>query len=241
MTRTPFRRLATAAIAAGLIAGLTMALATPAGAEEAPAGLDQLKARANEKVNERLAHLDTLDGTVAGAPADCGHNAELRSQLAADKTGLAALNATIQAETDRANTIAEYQQIFTDYRVYWLETPKTRGVVACARTTKAGSMLTALHDKIQARVDEAKAAGKDVSAAQAALDDMTAKIASASTSANQADDTVIALHADKGDREVLAANRSALQASRTSLRSAFGDLQAARADARTAIDAIKSA
>jgi hypothetical protein len=237
MIRIPSRLVAAAAVATAL----TLGLAAPASAQETPASLDQLKARAAEQVSERLAHLDTLDGAVAGAPADCGHNAELRSQLAADKAGLTALDATIQAETDRAAAVAEYKQIFTHYRIYWLETPKAREVVACDRITDAAAKLTALQAKIQGRVDEAEASGKDVTAAQTALDDMGAGIASATTAANQADDSVIGLRADMGDRSVLDANKAALQAGRASLRSAFADLQAARQDARAAVDALKSA
>jgi hypothetical protein len=237
MTRIPFRRLA----AFGLTAGLTLGLAAPAwAAETPPARLDDLKAKAAEKVNERLAQLDKLAGAVAAAPADCGHNADLRSQLGADKSGLTALNATIQAETDRAKAVAEFKQIFTDYRVYWLETPKTHEVGGCDRITKAATALTTLKGKIQARVDEAKAAGHDVAAAQAALDDMGTQIGAATTAANHADDSVIGLHADKGDRAVLASNKAALDAGRHDLRTAFADLKTARQDAHKAIEALKS-
>jgi hypothetical protein len=238
MTRMPFRRLA----AFGLTAGLTLGVAGPAFAQEtAPTRLDDLKAQADAKIKERLTVLDKLDGAVAAAKADCGHNVELRSQLGADKTGLTALDATIQAESDRTKARAEFKQIFTDYRVYWLETPKTREVLGCDRITKAASALTALHAKIQGRADEAKANGKDTAAAQAALDDMTAKIAAATTAANHADDTVIALHADKGDRTVLESNNAALRTGRQDLRTALANLKTARQDARTAIDALKSA
>jgi hypothetical protein len=239
MIRIPVRRLA----AFGLTAGLTLGIAAPAwaAAETPPAALDQLKAKADEKIKERLTHLGTLDSAVGAAAADCGHNAALRSQLAADKAGLTALDATIQAETDRAKAVAEYRQIFTDYRVYWLETPKTHEVLGCDRLTRAGAALSSVQAKIQARTDQAKANGKDTSAAQAALDDMGAKLAAATAAANQADDSAIALHADKGDRTVLASNNAAIQAGRQQLRTAFTDLQAARADARKAIDALKSA
>jgi hypothetical protein len=238
MTHTTRHRLA----AFGLVAGLALGLAAPAGADETPpARLDQLKARADEKVKERLTQLSTLDQRVAGAPADCGHNAELRAQLATDKAGLTTLDATIQAETDRAKAAAEYRQIFTDYRVYWVETPKTREVVGCDRIAKAAAALSTLHGKIQARADEAKANGKDVTAAQAALDDMAAKISSATTAANAADDAAIALHADKGDRSVAQSNRAALQDGRTKLRTALANLRAARSDAARAIAALKSA
>lgn len=240
MTRIPVRLAALV-----LTAGISLALAAPAGAQTTttarPPRLDQLKAQANEEVVKRLQHLRTLDAAVAGARTDCGHNADLRSQLAADTTGLEALNAEIQAETVPAEAAAAFKQIFTHFRIYWLETPKTRIVIGCDRVVGGGAKLTALEAKIQARVDEAKAAGKDVAAAQAALDTMVGEIASATAAANRADDAVIVLHADKGDRAALDANNAVLAASRQQLRAAMADLNDARTAARTAVDALKSA
>jgi hypothetical protein len=238
MTRIPFRRLA----AFGLTAGLALGLAAPAwAAETPPARLDQLKAKADEQVKQRLEQLRKLDGAVAAARSDCGHNADLRSQLAADKSGLEALNAQIQAETVPAEAVESYKQIFTHFRIYWLETPKTHVVLGCDRVVGGAAKLTALEAKIQARVDEAKAAGKDVGDAQVALDTMVSEIASATAAANQADDAVIVLKADKGDRAVLDANKAALTAARQKLRAAMADLKDARTAARTAVDALKSA
>jgi hypothetical protein len=240
MIRTPVRLAALA-----LTAGLSLALmAAPAGAQTtttAPPRLDQLKAKANAEVTKRLEQLRKLDTAVAGAEADCGHNADLRSQLATDKSGLEALNREIQAETVPAEAAAEFKQIFTHFRIYWLETPKTHIVVGCDRLTGGATKLTALEAKIQARVDEAEAAGKDVADAQAAVDTMVSEIASATAAANQADDAVIVLKADKGDRTVLDANKAALTGARQKLRAAMADLKDARTAARTAVDALKNA
>jgi hypothetical protein len=240
MTRT-VRRLATLA----LTAGLSLAVTAPAGAQTTtsarPPRLDQLKAKADEQVTKRLEQLRTLDAAVAGARADCGHNAELRSQLAADKTGLEALNAKIQAETVPSEAAAEHKQIFTDFRIYWLETPKTRVVGGCDRITAVAGKLTTLEARIQSRIDEAKADGKDVDDAQAALDTMGTEIASATAAANQAEDAVIVLEADKGDRAVLDANKAALTGARQQLRAAMSDLKDARTAAHAAVDALKSA
>jgi hypothetical protein len=240
MIRTPVRLAALA-----LTLGLSLALAQPAGAQTTtttrPPRLDQLKAKANDEVTKRLEHLRKLDAAVAAARADCGHNADLRSQLAADKSGLEALNAEIQAETVPAEAAASYKQIFTHFRIYWLETPKTRIVLGCDRVTAGAAKLTALEAKIQARVDEAKASGKDVTDAQAALDTMVSEIASATAAANHADDAVIGLKADKGDQAVLDANKAALDGARQKLRAAMADLKDARTAARTAVDALKNA
>ena len=206
----------------------------------APARLTDLKARADQAVKDRLSTVDTLTGRIKETGADCGQNADVTSQLASDRSGLQSLDATIQAETDGRKAIAEYKQIFTDFRVYWLQTPKTHEVVACDRMSKADVTLTSLRQKIQARVDEAKAKGNDVSAAQAAVDDMGSKLTTATTSAGHASSSVADLQPDKGNESVLQSNLAALQSGRQDLHTAWSDLQTARHDARTAIDELKN-
>ncbi|MBV8560022.1 MAG: hypothetical protein JO050_04575, partial [Acidimicrobiia bacterium] len=188
---------------------------------------------------DRLTQINTLTGKLSGAGADCGQNADVAGQLAADTSGLQALDATIQAETNLQKAIAEYRQIFTDFRIYWLQTPKTSEVVACDRESKGDATLAALQQKIQARVDEAKAKGYDVSGAQNALNDMGVKLAQATDNADQASSSVADLQPDKGDLSVFAANAAALSRGRQDLHTGWSDLQTARQDAHTAIDDLK--
>jgi hypothetical protein len=231
------------AVAAAVIAATALLAAAPAYAQTdpaPPARLTDLKARADEAVKDRLTQLDTLSGRLNGAGADCGQNADVLGQLGNDRTGLQAVDATIQAETDAAKARAEYRTIFTDFRIYWLQTPKTHEVAACDRGSKAGATLSSLRQKIQSRVDEAKAKGYDVSSAQAALDEMGSKLTAASTSAGQASSSVADLQPDKGNPSVLSSNFAALSTGRQSLHTAWNDLQTARHDARTAIDDLKN-
>src|SRR5436190_1049779 len=99
--------------------------------------------------------------------ANCPRRAAPWATPTRTRTGLQQLDATIQAETDGKQAVAEYRRIFIDFRIYWLQTPKTHEVVACDRETKADATLTSLEQKIQARVDQAKTKGYDVSGAQA--------------------------------------------------------------------------
>jgi len=230
-------------IAAAALAATAVLATAPAYAQTdptPPARLADLKARADEAVKDRLGQLDTLSGRLNGAGADCGQNADVLGQLGNDRTRLQSLDATIQAETDGRKAVAEYRTIFTDFRIYWLQAPKTHEVVACDRGSKANATLASLKQKIQGRVDEAKAKGYDVANAQAALDDMGTKLASATTSAHQASSSVADLQADKGNQSVLASNFAALFKGRQGLHTAWTDLQGARHDARTAVDDLKN-
>src|SRR5437660_8285781 len=110
--------------AAALVTGTVLLAAAPAYAQTdpaPPARLADLKARADQAVKDRLTQIDQLTGRLNGAGADCGQNADVTGQLAGDRTGLQQLDATIQAETDATKARAEYRQIFTDYRIYWLQ------------------------------------------------------------------------------------------------------------------------
>jgi hypothetical protein len=234
--------------AVAIVAASALAVAVPAYAQTGPSPTDppaptrlaDLKARADQAVKDRLTQIDTLTGRLNGAGADCGQNSDVAGQLAGNRSGLQALDATIQAETDGHKAVAEYRQIFTDFRIYWLQTPKTREVVACDRGSKADATLSALKQKIQGRIDEAKTKGYDVSAAQAAVDDMGSKLTDATTNATQASSSVADLQPDKGNQSVLSSNFAALQKGRQDLHTAWTDLQAARHDARTAIDDLKN-
>ena len=229
-----------AAVLAGCAALLVAAPAYAQTDPPPPGRVTDLKARADQAVKDRLTQIDMLSGRVNGAGADCGQNADVAGQLTSDKSGLQALDATIQAETDGKKAVTEFHQIFTDFRIYWLETPKAREVVVCDRASRAGVTMTALHEKIQTRVDEGKAKGYDVSGAQAALDDMGAKLTDATTHAKGAASSAAGLHPDKGDRSMLSSNFAALSKGRQDLHTAWDDLQAARHDARRAIDELKN-
>ena len=205
----------------------------------APTRLSDLKAKADAAVKDRVASITTLTANLNGVGADCGQNADVVGQLANASSGLQALDATIQAETNFAKAVVEFRQIFIDYRIYLLQTPKTNEVVACDRVSKADAALASLEQKVQARIDEAKAKGYDVGAAQQVVDDMGARLTAATTSADQASSSVAYLQPDQGNQSVRATNLAALAAGRQDLHGAWDDLQAARHDARTAIDDLE--
>ncbi|MEA3019928.1 MAG: hypothetical protein QOI47_1452, partial [Actinomycetota bacterium] len=135
-----------------------------------PNAKDASKGRAAAEIARRQRTLSALSAKVARVTADCGENAALVAELAAESAGLAALGHTIANETDTSKLKAEYASIFQDYRVYLLETPKTHTVVACDRVTENSTKITAWIAKAQSAIDKAAAAGADVGGAQTALD-----------------------------------------------------------------------
>ena len=217
------------AVAATTAAELT---ATP------PVNLALVKAKGAVAVAQRLARIVVLNSRVAQVKGDCGDNATLTGQLAANTSGLTALGATLAAETDLAKAKAEYQQIFGGYRIYILQNPKTRIVLNCGNNVPRITSIQQDAAEIQAKIDAATAAGKNAAVSQAAVTDALAKASTASSTGTAASHAVIALTPDGGDKTKLAALRSALSSAEAQMKSADQSIAVARADLAAARKAL---
>jgi hypothetical protein len=86
-------------------------------------------------------------------------------------------------------------------------------------------------DKLAKAIDDAKAAGKDVSAAQAKLDDLRSQLAAASSALSGTADTLLAVKPSP-DADAMRAARTAartkLQDARTHIKNAIADAKAIR-------------
>jgi hypothetical protein len=220
------RRLSAAAITGALVVGAPAVAAaqTTAPATESRADrVDAVKARAHEAIERRLQTLERLASRVRGSrPLSDAHRTALDELIESQRSGLTALDAKIQADTDAETLRADVRSIVTDYRVYLLTAPKVH-LVICADTELAvAARLDEVAARLQAKVDEAEAAGKDVTAAQGHLDAMTAKVGEARTAASGVPDSVLPLvPQDYPDNEpTLDAARASLQTGRTALREA---------------------
>jgi len=203
-----------------------------------------LRAVGDCEIARRIVTLDALDARVAGADAFTDlHKDQLRkvnnvnpASYAAEKTGLLALKAKIDGETDLAALRADIARIAEDFRVYVLVVPKTHLVGGSDATDKAIDRLATLATRLQSLIDAAAARGKDVTAAQAALNDMKAKT-------NQADALVTPVVGTIMPLSPAAWNAGtagpALGSARTTIQQARELLRTARADARTVIELLK--
>jgi hypothetical protein len=231
-----------AVIVAGSLAGMAPAWSAeaaprrPATEADTPSGMP--KERAAKAIEQRLQDLARMSGALAKAGGDCGHNATLASQLAAATAGLTALGQQIAAETDEAELKELITAIFEDYRVYLLVAPKTAIVLACDKLVGGEAALAELLAKAQVTIDEAKAAGKDVTAAQAAADAVPVAAAAAIKAATEATASVIDLVPDQGDEAVLEANKAALQAAHRQTKAALTELHEAMKALRQALAAL---
>jgi hypothetical protein len=101
---------------------------------------------------------------------------ELTNQLQQQVNGLTSLNAKIQGDNDEASLRADAQKVITEYRVYVLTIPKSRGVVVSDIELNAADRLSKLADRLASAIAQAKE-GKDTTKAQTDLASLRAKVA----------------------------------------------------------------
>ena len=238
------------ALCAALTAGLAgPVLAAPSGASTnapstatpaTPTGrtLDEIKAAGAAAISQREAQLTKLSGRLSAAPS-CDADGKIAGVIAADGPALTDLGTKLAGASTLADARRDFQSIFDDYRVYLVVTPQAYAAAACGRIERATATLTGDQAKLDTRVKDAAAGGADMTAAQAALADMGAKVADATAKGNHAAATLAALAPDHGDKTVMAANATAVDAAHTGLETAHADLTAATNDARTVVAALE--
>jgi hypothetical protein len=201
-------------------------------------GIGNLRKLGDCEIDRRLDTITKLQSRVAGAVAlTTGDRAELTSQLSADTSGLTALRAQIDGETDVHVLKTDLRKIATDYRIYLLMAPKVADVIAADNQLAAVARLGTQSTKLQARIDAATAAGKNVSGAQADLDAMTAKAAQVSPLVAGIPAAVLPLTPAQYNAGTA---KPILVSSRSSIQSGRGLLVGARADARACVAALKA-
>jgi hypothetical protein len=253
MTAADLLRRTSGRVAAGaLVIGAALAAAAgPSQAATRPtrpttddtrsgAVLQQLQADGAKAIADREAQLQKLSSRLSGAP-NCDSTGQVRAEITADEPALTALGTKLAGDTTAADARTDFQSIFQDYRVYLVVTPQAYVTSACGHINQAATTLTNDESTLQARVQAAAAAGADMSAADAALQDLSAKLTSATNEADQANTTLAAIAPDKGDQTVAAANKTAVDQAHTDLTSAHGDLSSALDDAKAVVTALKSA
>lgn len=201
-------------------------------------GIGNLRKLGDCEIDRRLVTITTLQGRVAAAGGLTGPDrTTLQSQLAADTSGLTALRAQVDGETDLTTLRADLKQIVMNFRIYALMVPKTAEVIAADTELAAVARLETVEAKLQARVDVAKAAGKDVTQAQSDLDAMHAKVVQVSPLVQGVPASVLPLTPAQYNAGTA---KPILASSRTGLHGGRGLLVGARADARACVAALKA-
>jgi hypothetical protein len=211
--------------------------ASQAAAVKAGASVATLRAMGDCEINRRFATLDQLASRVSASKVlTSSHAAALTAEIGATKSGLTSLKATIDGESSVPALRVDIAKIATDYRVYVLLVPKANLVSAADAVIASQTTFSKINANLAARIAAARAAGKDVTAAQADLDKMNAAVTAAVGLASPLPAALLPLtpaQYNGGTAGPILTN------ARTALGHARDQLKAARADAKACRDALK--
>lgn len=149
---------------------------------------------------------------------------EIVGELESAMDSLRSLRERIANETDPQALKAEIKSIVTNHRVYKVAIPKGLALVAVERASWGAQRFDKLAERLQERIDKAKAAGKDVTDVQALLDQFKAKIADAKAHIEQAREAFQSMVTvdPEAARSAMQEGKSHLREARAGFREAIG-------------------
>ena len=236
------KQFITACAVAGVsVVGSTLGLAGIAAAQSTSAATSQQRlqtiiSKGDQEISRRLTSLSTLTSKInAATKLTASDKATLTSEVKDTTSGLNTLKTTLDGETTVAAAKTDVQNIYNEYRVYALVTPKVNLIKVADDQQTVETKLTTLAQKLQTRITTAQQAGKDVSSLQSQLNDMTAKTSAAQAISSGIENKVIGLQpSDYNSDHALLSGDSA------QLKTAHADNQAAYTDAKSIVAALKA-
>lgn len=199
-----------------------------------------LDTRGENEIDSRIQSLMKLEGRVNGfARLTADQKTAFMNAITAEINTLTQLKTQIAADTSTTTLKADVESVTKNQRVYALVMPQISIAASADRVLAVAAQMDALAPKLQARITAAAAAGMNVSAAQTAYADMTAKVADAKVQAQAATSLTANLKPDNGDKTLFASNAQALKDARAKLKLAEADLRTARKDVNTILKAVK--
>jgi hypothetical protein len=205
------------------------------------ARLPKIISNGDTAITARIAALNQLNVRVQDLKnVSAAEKANISNIVQSNITGLTALKAKLDADTDVTVAAADAKSIFGSYRIYALIIPQGYIAAAADRVQTIAGMMNTIGVKLQTRITADQTAGKNVTAMQTALTDLNAKVADAVKQAQTAQSSIATLTPDQGNKTVMASNTAALKAARADIKVATEDLGAARSDAKTIIQDLKT-
>ena len=225
---------------ATLLSGFAFTANAATSASTSAANLTKVITHSDTAITARIASLNKLSarvGEIKNEPA--AEVATISTEVQTEISNLTSLKAKVDADTTAAAARTDAKTVTGDYRIYALIVPQASIVASADRITTIVGLMNAIQVKLQARIATEQTAGKDVTALQTALADMTSKLSDA-TSQAQSVQSVSSLTPDQGNATVAASNKAALVSARTNIKTATADLKAARQDVDTVMQGLKA-
>lgn len=198
--------------------------------------LQNIISKGDQEIARRLASLATLAAKInAATRLTASDKTTLTNEVNDTISGLNTLKTKLDSETTIAAARTDVQDIYTEYRVYALVAPKINLVKVADDQQVAEQKLATLIQKLQSRITTAQSKGKEVTALQNALNDMTTKVNAAQSISSSIQSKVIGLQPTdyNSDHAILSGDSA-------QLKSAHADNQAAYQDAKQIVAGLKA-
>jgi hypothetical protein len=203
--------------------------------------MESVKTRAQNEIQNRIDALNKLIMRVqAMKRLTQATKDEFVAQINAEIALLNTLKAKIEMGIDLTTIIADRKSIFQDHRVYMLFIPKMHVLAAADVIFEIVVNMEEVAAKLETKIAEAKAAGKDVVSLETYLADARAKMADAKTQAESAVAAVLNLNPDKGNEATMNANKTAVRNAHAFLKMARETLRVAREDGRKIVEGLRA-
>ena len=199
--------------------------------------IQKMIARSDAEITQRTNSLNTLLTRInAMQKLSAAEKNTLATSLQNEVTQLTTLKTTIDADTVASKLKTDMQSITKSYRIYMLVLPQANIAAASDRVLTIAGLMTGVQTKVSARIGQITNPPASVAAA---MSDITAKLADATTQANAAVSETSSLIPDQGNATTAASNTAALKDARSKIKTATADLTSARKDFATIVQAIK--
>jgi ATP-dependent protease HslVU (ClpYQ) ATPase subunit len=220
----------------GLASAATTNSASSATSTTSTQHLQTIISKGDQEITRRLTSLSTLSSKInAATKLTATDKTTLSNEVSSEISELTSLKTKLDSETTVTGATADAKTIINDYRVYALVLPKVNLVKFSDDIQTTDSRLTILAQKLQTRITADQKAGKDVSAAQSELNDMTTKTTAAQSIASNIESNVIILEPTDYN-----SNHSVLSGYNAQLKTAHSDNLAAASDAKSIVAALKA-
>jgi hypothetical protein len=185
----------------------------------------------------RVSQLDALAAAVGNTAnhLSTGDRQTLQNDITTvELPGIEALQSQAQSATTCAGLRVVAHSMVYNYRVYVVMTPQTHLTIVFDDETFIEGVFVNLEPQIATAIQNAQAGGKDVTAAQAAFDDLKSQVSTAQGATNGEATLVLAQTPTgfPGNWGVFLTARTNATNAHTDLRAAYTDVQHIRADLR---------
>lgn len=131
----------------------------------------RIKARGAQLIKERVNSLTSNKNSIEKSKLTVEQKTVLSTVITTNINGLTTLGTSIASSTDATSTKVLVNKIFTDFRIYAIVIPQLRLEKRIYDLQNHIPKLNETFTKIQTKIDDQKAKGKDVTVWQKSLDD----------------------------------------------------------------------